>query len=564
MKNAYSYVRWSTLSQGETGRASQTRQTKTAKEWIRDYGKGEYVLSDEMFLDAGKSAFKGKNIAKDEYGKAKGELAKFIELVEENKISRDSILLVDSYDRFSRLPASKSLTLFMDVINSGIGLVFTGSFEKRIINSTMIDREPYILQFIVGELIRSTSQSEETSRKVKLAKQFLFANIKKGIVQRNNLPKYFTFIPNEPINPRCNIGKYVHNELTPIVKDIVDMLLNGKSLYAIADHYNEKKIKTFKGYEWSGNGISHILRNRLLFGEYKGVKNFVPPIIDLDTFDKIQNVLNQNQFTKGQRGKINIFRGICFCADCGHTMSVMASSHKGSSYRYLRCSHGAIGKHNECKNRLAFRLNDMEAEFFVNFLFKNPKQVITETDNRELKELNKTIATKQSRLNQINSEIDKLIGLLETLPMPELKTKLAKLNTERDTIKTELDSLNSKVSNIQDSPQMFDKLKKLLGKDSDYKPKFKADKDGVPIFERDELDTAIESVIESLKDEFTREGIRIMLPSLIGKITVDTNEGQFYVFNRMGKQIYESFHYESNRNCTTEWRRSLLKHKKAS
>jgi len=143
VKYAYSYQRWSTASQGDEGRDSQTRQTKSFNEWIKNSGAAlGYIPAEETFVDAGKSSFKGKNIEKDEFGRAKGELQRFIQLVEEGKIKSDSILCIDSYDRFSRLPATKSLTLFLNVIQSGIGLVFTGSYEKRVINSTLIDKEP--------------------------------------------------------------------------------------------------------------------------------------------------------------------------------------------------------------------------------------------------------------------------------------------------------------------------------------------------------------------------------------------------------------------------------------
>ena len=453
----------------------------------------------------------------------------------------------------------------MQVIDSGIGLVFTGSYEKRIINSTLIDKEPYILQFIIGEMIRSYTESAEKSRKIIAAKQTKKNKMQAGeIVAHNNIPKYFTF---DSIHRR-----YIHNDNTEIVRELVKGILSGKSLYGMADSLNERKVKTFRnGYQWSGNAIRQILRNRVLIGEYLGCKNYVPPIIDEEKFNKIQNILNQNQFNRGQRGEIaNIFRGICFCADenCGKSMTVAAQykDYKtgktfATPYRYLKCS--VNGKHCACKNRGSFRLADMEEEFFLNFLFKNPLQLINEGDNRELNELNKAITSAQARLNKINGEIQKVVNLLADVPMAELKTKLTKLNEERDTVKNELDDLNSKVANVQGSPNTFANLKKLMGDFHIKMKSFKVDKHGFDNVDTSDMDKAILDIRKALKDEYAREGIRIMLPALIGKIVVDTVKGQFYVYNRMGKMIYESHVYESNRNCTTVWRRSLLKHKKA-
>jgi hypothetical protein len=235
---------------------------------------------------------------------------------------------------------------------------------------------------------------------------------------------------------------------------------------------------------------------------------------------------------------------------------------ESTKYRYLRCSSVGIGKHAACKNRSSFRLDDLEQEFFVNFLLRNPAQLVREGNNKELNELNKAVTTAQTRLDKINSEIQKVVSLLADVPLPELKTKLTYLNNERDTVKTELDNLNSKKFNVQHLPNAFNQLKKLLGPGSTYKPKFTQSKDGIPLFERDELDTAIESVIKSLKDEYVREGIRVILPSLIGKITVGTVEGRFYVYNRMGKMIYKSFQYESKRNNSAKWQESLKNYTK--
>jgi Resolvase, N terminal domain/Recombinase len=563
MKTAYSYLRWSTGKQGETDRDSRKRQTESVERWIKDYGKGEYTLSTQTFVDAGRSGFKGKHIEKDEYGRAKGELMRFIQLVEEGKIKPDSILCIDSFDRFSRLPAVKSLNLFLQVINSGIGLVFTGSFEKRIINADLINKEGYVLQFIIGELIRSTAESEEKSRKIKSAKQNKKNRMINGeIVAHNNIPKYFTF----------KDGKYIHNENTKIVKELIEGILGGESLYGLADSLNGRKVRTFRyGYQWSGNSIRQILRNRTLIGEYLGVKDFVPAITDVDTFNRLQNILDHNRkFNRGQSGNLkNIFRGVCFCADCGASMTVQASAVPSQwnqkeklKYRYLKCS--VIGANVDCKNRKSFRLDDMELEFFLHFLFKNPLQLLNDGDNKELKELKKNISTNQTKLANITKEIEKLVLLTDVLPMDELKTKLAKLNGQRNTLKGEIDFLNQQITAIQDAPDVFHDLKQLIADTQEFVEYLEPDgrittSDTTPFIE---YGNQIDRIKESLKDSYVREGIRVLLPTLVGKIKVDTMKGQFFVYNRMGKLIFESSVFESKRNNSDKWFESIRKTQK--
>lgn len=285
MKPAFSYVRFSTPEQAKGD--SLRRQMVASKQWCKENG---YTLSEQTFFDPGKSGFKGENV------QAKGELKRFLSLVEAGKIPQGSVLLVENFDRISRLPPVESIGLFLSIINSGIGVVFTLSYDKRIIDKTLMNKDQFVLQMVIAECIRAYSESNRKSVLIKASKQAKKQKMLAGeIVPHNNIPKYFTFTN----------GKYVHNANTEIVKELVKGILSGKSLYAMADSLNQRGVKTFRsGYQWSGNSIRQILRNRVLVGEYLGVKNYVLPIITVDAFNKVQNILNQNKFNRGKKGEI--------------------------------------------------------------------------------------------------------------------------------------------------------------------------------------------------------------------------------------------------------------------
>lgn len=563
MKTAYSYSRWSTKSQGETGRDSQTRQIQSAQKWINEHGKGEYVLSDERFIDPGKSGYKGEHL------KQKGELKRFLDNAKAGKIAHGSILLIDDYSRLSRIEPFEALDLFNDIIKSGIGIVFTGSYDKRVIDRQLLNNPStaHVFQQIFYGLVQSHAESAEKSRKVKLAKESLFANIKSGIIRRNNLPKYFTFVPVQS----DNIGRYEHNEHTPLIKDIVKMFLEGKSMYGIADILNVKGVKTFTGQPWSGKLVSYILRgNRLLIGEYKGIKGYAPAIIDEQTFNKVQNVLNQNKFNRGKRAIVsNVFKGLCFCSCCGSPMFVTNNRNEdGSLYRYFRCAKSTAGKNNGCENRSVLRVGDIEQEFFFDFIMKNPAQLINENDNKEVKELDKHITTATTKLNTLAKQINDATELVGVLGMDELKVKLGKLMTERDNVRAELDSLNLQRSKIQNASHDFYDLQNLFvpGKKKHHKTHEESMNDKEAMDDVAKRLKAIKDVIDALDDEYVREGVRIMLPSLIGKMTVDTSKGQFFVYNRQGKLIYQSAKHGNERNKSVKWLEAVRagKGKKAS
>jgi len=121
MKTAYSYTRFSTPEQKKG--ASAGRQVDAAVDWCKRNG---YVLAEQRFLDEGKSAFKGKNI------QGEGDLKRFLSLVENGKIKPGSVLVMESFDRLSRLPPLKAFSLFVDIINAGIGVVFTMTCQRQL------------------------------------------------------------------------------------------------------------------------------------------------------------------------------------------------------------------------------------------------------------------------------------------------------------------------------------------------------------------------------------------------------------------------------------------------
>lgn len=531
MKTAYSYIRFSTPEQAKGD--SLRRQVAASKEWCKANG---YVLSEQSFFDSGKSASKGEHL------KDGGELKKFIELVEKNIIPRGSVMLVENFDRLSRLPPVESIGLFLNIINAGIGVVFTLSYDKRVIDTNLLNKDQFVLQMVIAECIRAFSESNRKSVLIKASKQAKKDKMKSGlIVAHNNIPKYFTFDKSK--------GVYVHNEQTKIIVSLIEGALAGKSLYEMAKDLNARGIPTIRRkFEWSGNSIGAILRNPVLIGSYLGNKNYLPPIIDETTFYKLQNILNQNVSNRGKKaGLVNIFKGICFCASCDGRMNVGSGVYKEVPYRYLHCSN--YGKKTSCKEKAYLRLDLIERDFFYNFLCKNPYELINGTDKAELKALQGKIAEMSARQNQVNDEIKKAIALLDKLDVAELEDKLTKLNGERDKLKCGIDALNAKAITIKDTPKNLDKWLVRVTRFGEGKN----GEDVVNVLFRETM----EGIDKALTDNKARESIRAMLPSIIGKITVDSKKRLFTVFDRMGRRLYQSDRYSSLNNNTERWRQSL-------
>ncbi|MBT6035644.1 MAG: recombinase family protein [Kordiimonadaceae bacterium] len=106
---AYPYVRFSSATQ-ESG-DSIRRQEDLINTFIINH---DLELDESLDLnDYGTSAYRGANIST-------GDLGRFIGLVKAQKIRKGSYLLIENFDRFSRMEVRKALAPFLDLIEAGI------------------------------------------------------------------------------------------------------------------------------------------------------------------------------------------------------------------------------------------------------------------------------------------------------------------------------------------------------------------------------------------------------------------------------------------------------------
>ena len=131
----YSYIRFSTPEQLKGD--SLRRQLKMSEEYAAEKG---LVLDDRLSLrDLGLSAFHGHH-------RSKGALGLFLAQVEEGKIPKGSMLIVESLDRLSREEVLDALGQFTSIIKAGVTVV------------TLIDRMEYSQKSVnanIGQLIIS-------------------------------------------------------------------------------------------------------------------------------------------------------------------------------------------------------------------------------------------------------------------------------------------------------------------------------------------------------------------------------------------------------------------------
>jgi DNA invertase Pin-like site-specific DNA recombinase len=112
--HAYSYARVSSKQQtADQGGKGIDRQELLSQEWSARHG----VPLDYELRDLGRSGSKGHHLRKG------AALGAFLDAVKGGQITPNSTLLVESFSRLSRLQIDDALTLFLDLIRSGVTLI---------------------------------------------------------------------------------------------------------------------------------------------------------------------------------------------------------------------------------------------------------------------------------------------------------------------------------------------------------------------------------------------------------------------------------------------------------
>ncbi len=192
----------------------------------------------------------------------------------------------------------------------------------------------------------------------------------------------------------------IDEETAPIVKQIFDWFIGGKSIIGIAKTLNEmgvpnpsmyKKLKGLKYHHpsgksndglWPDSSVRRILSNEMYIGNMVQGKNTtvsykikkcrsVPkedwiivegthePIIDRDTFDKAQSLFKKNIRKSPQKNDVDLFAGLVRCSDCLRIMSKKSNVHPYGTYHYYRCSTARKMKNNSCGNH-TIRIDKMQ------------------------------------------------------------------------------------------------------------------------------------------------------------------------------------------------------------
>ncbi len=339
MKKAISYIRFSTVAQGDKGRDSTLRQKRALEDALKKWN----LEFDQEFLDKGKSGYKARHIQK---GGAMHELRK---LAIEGKLA-GKVLVIEDWDRAGRLQVSDAAPLLLDMVNNGVDLI-VGHGGGEHFSKSVIDKTPYAFY---GALESMKRGYEESKRKTDLAKskyQSRMEALAKG--QQVALNCYPFWIEMERDNlGKCTGQHHLKKDMVILVKEIYALYLSGIGTQKIAAALNQKDIPTplFNNGKradsrrgWYQGRILRLIKDRAVLGFYQDKRNgtehkaFEAIISETDFYTANKKCKERARFAGRRTEHINPFAGLLKCANCGGGVSLHSTGQKGKVYNYLQC-----------------------------------------------------------------------------------------------------------------------------------------------------------------------------------------------------------------------------------
>ena len=312
MAKVYSYIRFSSKKQEQGD--SVRRQTATGEAWLKRHP--QHTLDTTLRLnDLGKSAFRGANLDKE-----KGDLGKFIALAEKGEIPRGSILMLEGWDRFSRMPPFKAARVFGDLVEAGVSVLTLS--PEQLIDHTNIDNMEVVLPVVIGMQL-----AHEESRK----KSQRIAEVWKARRQRATED-------GEPMTKRCPAWLYWDEEAKKWkVKDgakktllyIFNRTCEGIGQKRLVGELQAKfKPLGDKAKRWNGSMVAGILSRRLVLGEMTpcrrnskpqpAIVGYYPQVIPEDLFYRAAGGIGRKGDGKGAKREVR--EPACgACADARRT-----------------------------------------------------------------------------------------------------------------------------------------------------------------------------------------------------------------------------------------------------
>ena len=377
----------------------------------------------------------------------------FIGDVEANRVSKGSVLLVESLDRLTRQQIGDALELFLKLLRLGITIITRT--PEQVLDRASINDVPTLFTVIIV-FVRANEESELKSKRIGDGWLDLREKVRRGerkIATRHTVPWV-----------RVADGQFeVVDDLADIVRRIFQMALDGMGARTICTTLNHEQVKPIGGKAkyWHEPYIALLLRNRAVIGEYQpkryrkvwgdAIKNYYPVIIGKKTFDAVAAVLAGRRRSPGKTGKYvtNLFPHLLW-DDLGNANYVLKRDNNHTLT--IRNAAAVAGAGDGAYN--SFNYSALEAALLATLPKIEPADLLP-TDNSNLPQ---KITAAEKRLAGLDKKITTISRrITHEEETDALMNIVVDLDKQRKSAKNELQALQSQ----QTQPTLLESVKDI-------------------------------------------------------------------------------------------------------
>ena len=408
--NAVVYARYSDVKQNEQSIDGQLRV-------CREFAEKEGLTIVNNYID---KAFSATNDNRPEFQR----------MIKDAEKKLFQFIIVYKLDRFSR-----------NRYDSAIYKAKLKKFNVKVISATEklgSGNESNILEAILEAMAENYSLQ-------------LSQNVTRGM--RENAIKGISTGGVVPLGYKIVDRKFVIDESEAhIVRTIFNEFVNGKGKTEIANYLNSKGYRTRKVQPFSFKSFTTLLTNKVYIGnnDYLDIKRSCPAIIDKDTFEQAQNIIQMHKRTRGHKVVDDvrfILTGKLFCGMCGATMTgVSGTSKTGDKHYYYVCStrkkYKTCKKKNEQKDFLEWYIVEQTIEYVLkperlSYIAKK----VAEMYNAEV--FNIDLPALRAELKKLNEQLSTCIDVIINNPgknfVAQMSDKYDELLLQKEDIEIEIE-----------------------------------------------------------------------------------------------------------------------------
>lgn len=424
------YVRVSTEEQAINGDSLRTQREELTRYALAN---GFHIYG--IYEDDGFSATNLKRPA----------LQRLLKDVEQNKINR---ILITKLDRLSR--GVRNYYKVLDVLDEHE--VFWQTIFEKYDSSTANGRLHINIMLSVAE-----NESAQTSERIKSV--------------------FKTKIENkEIIAGKIAIGFKKENKRLVIDDENKQVVIDGfnfcKETTSVYQTFQKLDLK-YPELQLNYMRVYRMLTNKIYTGvkitKYGEIKDFCPAIIDFDTFEEVQKIIEKNarkQTAENSGGYI--FQGLLKCAECGYTLGGKFYSKNVESSRYyyickrhhssLKCSCGKNFNEQKIEQKLLQEFKIQLKNYLSNYEYKQ--------NNFKKMDMSKEITSLENKLNKLKDLYIRDLIRIEDYEKDykEYVSQLEFLYKEQEKIETNIPDNNLEVLKSflkQDFSLIYNKLSRI-------------------------------------------------------------------------------------------------------